>query len=433
MDIEKEYVKRLDRVMQLMSTVTLDTGNELLDTMFAFCKVRAGESIFRTKNGDVHSPGGGSYYAAVWCNDQAEYAGPWQAYTGDELQLHAGYNGYAWYFPFMDDTFENPIPSSIIAEGTSFWNGAGDRGDAAMYLYGASRYALTCGNLGSNKELWNAILWCAGYCLSRKNEFGVITSDSDELEGRLPSGKANLSTNMLTLGGLKYASRIADALGDSVHAAQFSEEANFLEISCEKYFAANIRGFDTYRYYEGNTTLRSWICMPLCVDVNRHVDDTTDAITSTYLMSDAGQLSEEGSKITWDRSTLYGIRGMFRAGKSNVAWHYLQGYCSRRLIGSHVPYPIEAWPEGGMRHLSAESALFCQIVTEGILAIDPLSFHSFSFTPKLPDGMDHLVLSNIHAFGQIFSIVVNHDGWSVKTESGKMFSGLSTERQIIEF
>ena len=432
-DIEKEYVKRLDRVADLMSAAALDTGNELFDTMFAFCKVRAGESIFRTRNGDIHSPGGGVYYAAVWCNDQAEYAGPWQAYTGDELQIKAGYNGYAWYFPFMDDSFDDPIPSSVIAEGTDFWNGAGDRGDAAMYLYGASRYALTCGNLGGSRELWNAILWCAGYCLSRKNESGVILSDSDELEGRLPSGKANLCTNMLTLGGLRYASRIAAAIGDTANAARFLGEARPLEIACEKYFAANIRGFDTYRYYEGNTTLRSWICMPLCVDVYDHADGTVDAITSAYLMSDAGQLSEEGAEIAWDRSTLYGIRGMFRAGKNSAAWSYLQDYCSRRLIGRHVPYPVEAWPEGGMRHLSAESALFCQIVTEGILAIDPHSFGSFSFVPKLPDGMEHLVLSNIHAFGQTFSITVDHDGWSVKTASGKTYSGTSTERQTIEF
>ena len=57
-------------------------------------KIRAGESIYRTRNGDVHSPGGTSYYAAVWCNDQAEYAGPWQAWTGDGIQLGAAYNGY---------------------------------------------------------------------------------------------------------------------------------------------------------------------------------------------------------------------------------------------------------------------------------------------------------------------------------------------------
>lgn len=432
-DIANEYKKRLDRVAELMSKVALDTGNELLDTMFAFCKVRAGESIFRTRNGDIHCPGGGAYYAAVWCNDQVEYAGPWHAYTGDELQVNAAYNAYAWYYPFMDDTYDNPIPSSIIAEGTNFWNGAGDRGDAAMYLYGASRYALTCGNMGKNNELWKAILWCAGFCLSRKNEHGVITSDSDELEGRLPSGEANLCTNMLALGGLRYASRIAAALGDNYHAEIFMEEANALEIACEKYFAANIRGFDTYRYYEGNTTLRSWICMPLCVDVNKHVDGTVAAITSEYLMSDAGQLSEEGTNIAWDRSTLYGIRGMFRAGKSDIAWNFLRDYCRRRLIGRHVPYPVEAWPEGGMRHLSAESALFCQIVTEGILAIDPLSFSSFSFVPKLPTEMDHLVLSNIRAFGETFSITVTHDGWSVKTDSGKTYSGTSTERQTIAF
>jgi len=433
LDIFAEYGKRIQRVKELMSKVTLDTGNELFDTMFAFCKVRAGESIFRTMRGDVHSPGGSSYYAAVWCNDQVEYAGPWQAYTGDELQLNAGYNGYAWYYPFMDDTYENPIPSSVIAEGTDIWNGAKDRGDAAMYLYGASRYALTCGNIGENKELWEAIKWCAGFCMSRKNEAGVITSDADELEHRLPCGEANLCTSMLALGGLRFASRIAEALGEKENAEKFRRDAEELEIASDKYFSANIRGFDTYRYYDGNTTLRSWICMPLCVDVTRHVDGTAEAITSPYLMSDAGQLSEEGTNVAWDRSTLYGIRGMFRCGKRNEAWDYMQKYCTQRLIGRHVPYAVEAYPEGGMRHLSAESALFCQIVTEGILAIDPLSFTSFSFVPRLADGMNHLVLSNIHAFGEVFEIAVNKKSWTVKTESGKAFSGTSFDRQIIDF
>lgn len=35
-----------------------------------------------------------------------------------------------------------PIPSSIVAEGLDIWNGVGDRGDAAMIAYGASRYLL---------------------------------------------------------------------------------------------------------------------------------------------------------------------------------------------------------------------------------------------------------------------------------------------------
>lgn len=113
--------------------------------MFTFAKIRAGESVFRTKYGLMHSPGGYAFYAATWCNDQVEYAGPYFAYTGDRDLIKASYNAYKMYTPFMSNSY-NPIPSSVIAEGVDYWNGAGDRGDAAMYLYGASCFSLTCGD-----------------------------------------------------------------------------------------------------------------------------------------------------------------------------------------------------------------------------------------------------------------------------------------------
>ncbi len=39
-----------------------------------------------------------------------------------------------------------PLVSSIVAEGDSYWNGVGDRGDAAMFAYGALRFALAYGS-----------------------------------------------------------------------------------------------------------------------------------------------------------------------------------------------------------------------------------------------------------------------------------------------
>ena len=47
-----------------------------------------------------------------------------------------------------------PLPSSIIAEGIDVWAGAGDRGDAAMVAYGASRYALSKGDKAEAEKLW---------------------------------------------------------------------------------------------------------------------------------------------------------------------------------------------------------------------------------------------------------------------------------------
>ena len=443
-----EYAKRVERVEKMTSPLTLSTGNELFDTMFHFAKLRAGESVFRTRNGDIHCPGGGHYYAAVWCNDQAEYAGPWQAWTGDEIQLGAAYNGYAWYYPHMDGAYE-PLPSSIIAEGHDFWNGAGDRGDAAMYLFGASRYALVSGRLGENKALWRAIRWCASYCLRKMDNDlhrGLIPSDSDELEGRLPAGKVNLSTNMLALGGFRAAASLADELGEGGTADIYRRAASIIEAETETYFAGEVHGFDTYRYYEGNTTLRSWICLPLCMDIAAHAKGTAAAITSPYLYSEAGQLSEEGTNVAWDRSTLYGLRGMLRAAVilqetdpaegaelRHVAMDHLARYCEQRLLGNHVPYAIEAYPEGGERHLSAESALFCQIVTEGILAVVPLGFRSFSFNTVIPEALPRFDLSGVHAFGEVFDLFIGDGEWSLNTQSGKSYSGVCEGRVTVDF
>lgn len=135
----------MKRVTQLTAPLRLETGDEVLDAMFRFAKLRAGESIFDTHGGPLHSPGGYSYYAATWCNDEIEYAGPWLAFTGDPLGMEASLNAYRQYIPFMGPDYRH-IPSSIIAEGVDFWEGAGDRGDAAMYLYGASQFALFGGD-----------------------------------------------------------------------------------------------------------------------------------------------------------------------------------------------------------------------------------------------------------------------------------------------
>ena len=135
-----------------------------------------------------------SYYAATWCNDEIEYAGPWLAFTGDPLGMEASLNAYRQYIPFMGPDYRH-IPSSIIAEGVDFWEGAGDRGDAAMYLYGASQFALFGGDPSVSRILWPAIRWCAEYCRRQLNADGVVASDADELEGRFPADRKSTRRN----------------------------------------------------------------------------------------------------------------------------------------------------------------------------------------------------------------------------------------------
>ena len=79
-------------------------------------------------------------------------------------------------------------------------------------------------------------------------------------------------------------------------------------------------------------------------------------------------------------------------------------FSKKRLLGVHVPYVIEAYPENNMRHLSAESALYCRIFMEGLLGFEQTGFHSFDITPQLPREFDDFSLSNIHMDGIEFSI-----------------------------
>ena len=43
--------KRMERIEELLNECDLTTGDDIIDTEFAFAKIRAGESLFRTKKG----------------------------------------------------------------------------------------------------------------------------------------------------------------------------------------------------------------------------------------------------------------------------------------------------------------------------------------------------------------------------------------------
>ena len=119
-----------------------------------------------------------------------------------------------------------------------------------------------------------------------------------------------------------------------------------------------------------------------------------------------GLLTEQGSSTFWDRSTLYALRGIYIAGQADRATEFLSHYARRRLLGDHVPYPIEAWPEGSQRHLAAESGLFCRVITEGLFGIRPTGFRSFDLTPSMPSGWNRMALRHIRAFENNFDLVI---------------------------
>jgi hypothetical protein len=402
----------------------LETSDSILNTLFTFSKIRAAESIYDTKMGLMHSPGGGRYYTGVWANDQAEYSSPFFPYLGYHIGNEAALNAYLQFLNNIPEGDGN-FWSSFEMEGTLTCCG-GDRGDAAMIAFGASQYALLSGNREEAEKIWPLIEWSLDYCDRQKNEFGVINSDSDEMEGRISTGGANLATSSLYYGALKQTVYLAKALGKSKSMIKgYDQKAKDLAQSIETYFGAEIEGLATYQYFDGHPYLRHWICLPLVMGIDDRKDGTLEALF-TRLWTDNGIKVEhnpnlEEPDLFWDRGTLYAFRGAFKAGASNRALEKLTAFSQTRLLGFHAPYVVEAWPEGNMAHLSAESALYCRIFTEGILGIVPTGFNSFQMKPNIPDDWAYCNLRHIRAFNSDFDIYITKDAefLHVKiTESG---------------
>ena len=119
---------------------------------------------------------------------------------------------------------------------------------------------------------------------------------------------------------------------------------------------------------------------------------------------------EKATNTFWDRATLYALRGAMKTGADAIALAKLQAFSRKRLLGDHVPYVVEAWPENNMKHLSAESALYCRIFTEGLLGLEPLDFDRIKMTPRLPKGWDYLELKNLAFGGLNTDILIRRKG-----------------------
>ena len=120
LDIDRELQARQDLIAGFWDNLVLDTPDPVINTMFAFAKIRGAESIYDTKGGLMHGPGGESYYAAIWANDQAEYINPFFPYLGYEVGNRSALCSYEHFARFMNPEYK-PLPSSIIAEGIDVW------------------------------------------------------------------------------------------------------------------------------------------------------------------------------------------------------------------------------------------------------------------------------------------------------------------------
>ena len=457
-----ELILRKRRIKDICDDAVLDTGNRYIDLMYRFCKLRTGEGVTGTKNGFFHSPGGCRFYASSFCNDQIEYAASWFSYVHDDIieksviDMISQFQGFlgtteddfipegifchANRDPEYKEKFGNFIPSSVICEGQDYWKL--DRGDEAMFAYGVSHYLLGRGSRELLDRFYKAAEFCVDYCLKRKTEDGIIKSQFDELEGRFKSGDANLSTSSLTYAALKNMKYLAKEYGDFEKSEYYKREEESLRENINKYFGFNMKGFETYRYYDGNDKLRAWICIPLSFGIDERKEGTRDALLSDRLWTENGIYTEEGNITIWDRATLYALRGLMKVGYAKEGIERLNIYSHERLVGERTPYAVEAirdddgrgWLGESMKsHLSAESCLFCLAVTDGLLGIEGTGLHSFKFKPVLPDNLDHIYLTNIYAFGEIFDIKIEKDGYCVTIDGRTVASGGLNEEVNINF
>ncbi|MGN0457969.1 MAG: hypothetical protein ACI4IL_03225 [Eubacterium sp.] len=400
--------KRLKFIEESNNRLKITTPCDTINREIQFAKIRASESIFMTKNGLMHSPGGGNYYAALWTNDQCEYANPMFAYLGYDVAQEQSLNCYGLYSKLASD--KEAVYTSIIAQGEDYWHGAGDRGDSSMFVYGFARYLLTTGDRENALKYLPELEKCCSYIMSKMNSNGVIESDSDELENRFESGRANLSTAVISYDAFISMHYIEKELENNERAEEYLLFAEKIREGISSYFECNVEGFDTYRYCAEETNLRSWICLPLTVGIFDRADGTLSALQSSRLKQPCGLLTRSGEKTFWDRSLLYALRGLFYAGFANEALDYLTEYTQERLLGEHVPYPVEAFPEGNAAHLSAESALYVRIFTEGVAGFRPISFSSFELKPCLPDKWNNFSIEKFFYAGKELSVIIEREG-----------------------
>lgn len=414
-DIEAEYAARHALADRLDATMTLATPDAALNRMFAMAKLRTIEAVNVTRGGLMQGPGGrNSYLAAMWCNDNAEYMAPYHPFLGDAAGIESSRNTYAWYAKFMNPEFK-PLPSSIVAEGRGTWAGAGDRGDAAMVAQGASRFALASGDRELAREVWPLIEWCLEYCERKKTAEGVIASDRDELEGRFSAGKTNLATSSLTYDALVSAGGLARELGlPPERVKTYEKRAADLRVAIGRYFGADLQGFRTYRYHEGLENLRAWICLPVAFGILDRAPGTLDALYSPALWTDDGLKTDATAKTFWDRSTLFALRATFVAGDTERGLKYLNAYTHRRLLGTHVPYAIEAYPEQGMSQLSGESCLYARIFLEGLFGLRPTGLGKFAMTPRLPAAWPSMKLSRVRLGGVTADVEVSRASGGIR-------------------
>jgi len=388
----------------------LETPEPAVDAAFALQKFHVLECPIETCKGVITHNGSLTYSPGVWANDPVEYSSPVFPFFGDTGLNRAGMNMYRIWQDYCKEKGIVPFPGSF--EGPALKLCQRERGDDAMVLYGLSKFLLFLGDRAAAEEMWPLIEFSAESVLKHTTAEGIIASETDEMEDRYPTGKANLSTSSLAYGGYRHAARLAHALGKPVE-AEFDKRAYALSKAIESYFGAEIEGFKTYRYYSTNTTLRGWILLPLTMGITNRQDATVAALISDKLWPNrregADILAESTRSTEWGRETYYALRALFKAGYTEEAIDITRRVVKAQIFGSRGPYPDEDAID-----MLCPGSLYPRVFIEGMFGIVPTGFNSFDCKPWLPKDWPRMALRDMRAFGQAWDMVVERDGGQQK-------------------
>jgi hypothetical protein len=229
------------------------------------------------------------------------------------------------------------------------------------------------------------------------------------MEGRYPTGKANLSTSSLAYSGYRQAARLAHDMGKKSVELEFDKRADALRKAIEKYYGAEVEGFRTYRYFKENTTLRGWILLPLAMRISDRQEGTIAALLSDKLwprrLEGADILAESIRPTEWARETYYALRVLFKAGRTAEALDLTRRVVKAQVFGEQGPYPDEDAID-----MLCPGSLYPRIFTEGMFGIVPTGLNSFKCTPWLPLEWPRMAMRDLRAFGKAWDLVVERVG-----------------------
>ena len=418
-DVVREKELRQTMFRKAREAMALKTPEPLLDGTFILAKMRLLEAPVESAQGLIQGTGTRSYLGGTWTNDNVEYAAPACPGLGDPVLNTACENMFALWLK------DNSAHISPSYESYRLRQVGYDRGDQAMMMYGLSNYLLARGDIDTARRFWPLIEKSVRLTRQATRSNGIVASRTDELEGRYPTGTANLSTSSLAYGGYRAAARLAKALGKDDEAADYQARSDALAKAIESYFGAEVEGYKTYRYFDGCQVLRGWICLPLAMGIMERKEGTLNALFSEKLWSESPAQFDAGIKVVstdrsggWPRETYYALRAAFKAGDTQRALQKTIVAARRAMLGPLGPYMDE---DGG--DLLAPNVLYLRVITEGLFGIEPLGLDRFGCTPRLPARWPGMSLRNVCMMGRNLDLVVERAADKVRlnvTTAGKI-------------